>query len=321
MKDYFLKVDKRYFDFIKQPNLKLKSRDILLLAQIEEFYRSNNPCFMSNKTLAENFGESESSIKRSIDHLVALGFITRDTSFRSDKGQASKIRNLFFNKEAVDKYLTMSQTKSDGKVQNDVKQRSNTEEAKPKSHASKVHNEPIKDNKKEKLKNKTEDNTPPVLSLIENLGIKDVHTNTIQQLSKIVGEELDYYVLHRVIDGNRQDFQKAKPKGSPYIYGVLQNKLKTEYEETKRKMECEAIQAEQEKQRRKESRELSKAIQHLPNLQSTSSQDGLDDISEMLDELFVMDDFQEPDPVPSDALPASLQIIEKMCADSIPFEW
>lgn len=97
MEGCFLAVDKRYFALCRREELHLKSQDILILAQVEEFWRSGRPCWLTNRTLAENIGESESTVKRSLDRLCALGFISRETTVRHNVRQ----RLLHFCAEKV----------------------------------------------------------------------------------------------------------------------------------------------------------------------------------------------------------------------------
>ena len=73
MANYFLKVDKDLF------KLGLNPTEILLLAQMIEFQTNTGDCFISDSTLAENFGVSESTVKREIKNLEELGYIKRDT--------------------------------------------------------------------------------------------------------------------------------------------------------------------------------------------------------------------------------------------------
>ena len=97
MESCFLAVDKRYFALCRREELHLKSQDILILAQIEEFWRNGRPCWLTNRTLAENIGESESTVKRALDRLCALGVISRETT----AARTAKQRLLHFCAEKV----------------------------------------------------------------------------------------------------------------------------------------------------------------------------------------------------------------------------
>lgn len=133
MDNNFLAVNKDYF------SMGLKSIDLLIIAQIEEFKRNGCECYMTNEQLSDMFGESISTIKRALSSLETKGIIKRKTSTVSNNGQKSKQRIL-----------------SISKVQNEptFKQGSNNTEARFKNEESKVHNEPIKDNIKENIKDK-----------------------------------------------------------------------------------------------------------------------------------------------------------------------
>lgn len=133
MENNFLAVNKNYF------SMGLKSIDLLIIAQIEEFKRNGYECYMTNEQLSDMFGESVSTIKRALDKLEAKGIIKRTTHTVNNNGQKSKQRIL-----------------SISKVQNEptFKQGSNNTEARFKNEESKVHNEPIKDNIKDNIKDK-----------------------------------------------------------------------------------------------------------------------------------------------------------------------
>ena len=128
MDNNFLAVNKDYF------SMGLKSIDLLIIAQIEEFKRNGCECYMTNEQFSDLFGESVSTIKRALSSLETKGIIKRKTSTVSNNGQKSKQRIL-----------------SISKVQNEptFKQGSNNTEARFKNEESKVHNEPIKDNIKD----------------------------------------------------------------------------------------------------------------------------------------------------------------------------
>ena len=109
MDNNFLAVNKNYF------SMGLKSIDLLIIAQIEEFKRNGFECYMTNEQFSDLFGESVSTIKRALDKLESKGIIKRTTHTVNNNGQKSKQRILSI---------------------------------------SKVQNEPIKDNIKENIKDK-----------------------------------------------------------------------------------------------------------------------------------------------------------------------
>ena len=133
MDNNFLAVNKNYF------SMGLKSIDLLIIAQIEEFKRNGFECYMTNEQFSDLFGESVSTIKRALDKLESKGIIKRTTHTVNNNGQKSKQRIL-----------------SISKVQNEptFKQGSNNTEARFKNEKSKVQNEPIKENIKENIKDK-----------------------------------------------------------------------------------------------------------------------------------------------------------------------
>ena len=131
--NYFLKVDKDLF------KLGLNPTEILLLAQISEFQTNTGVCFMSDKALAENFGVSESTIKRELKKLEELGFITRTT------------KNIKGGKERVMKVNTDQITKLKlSLVENNKAQ--NEPCTSVKLSFDKGQNDTIKDNIKDNLK-------------------------------------------------------------------------------------------------------------------------------------------------------------------------
>lgn len=81
----------------KNLGLGLKSLDILILSKISSFIRNGKSCYISNKKLSELFGESESTVKRSLDRLESKGIIKRQTSTVSGNGRANKRRYITLN--------------------------------------------------------------------------------------------------------------------------------------------------------------------------------------------------------------------------------
>lgn len=73
MSNVFLKVNKGLF------SMGLNPTEILILSQIIEFQTNTGICFISDKQLAEQFGVSESTIKREIKRLEDMGYIMRET--------------------------------------------------------------------------------------------------------------------------------------------------------------------------------------------------------------------------------------------------
>ena len=129
MENVFLAVDKRYL------GKNLKSVDILILAQIEEFQRNGKPCYVTNQQFSDMFGESESTIKRSLDKLEEMNLIKRTTVYVDGNGRATKQRVI---------------TVCDGRFKMNLPNKmegSKNDDGRFKSEEWKVHNEPIKENK------------------------------------------------------------------------------------------------------------------------------------------------------------------------------
>lgn len=84
----FLKINKDYFGG------ELKSIDLLILSQIEEFERNGCQCYVTNEQFSQISGESVSTVKRSLDKLENLGYIKRDTFYVKGHGRANRRRVL-----------------------------------------------------------------------------------------------------------------------------------------------------------------------------------------------------------------------------------
>lgn len=149
IEDTFLAVNKKYLGTI------LKSIDILIVAQIDEFQRNHCECYLTNKQLSELSGESEDTIKRSLNKLEKLNIIKRNTTFIDGNGKANRRRVLILNN--IEKWKDhIAPTKMDG---------ANLNDGRCKNDEWKVHNAPIKDNIKEKKKDNILE-TKEILSLI-----------------------------------------------------------------------------------------------------------------------------------------------------------
>ena len=160
--DNFLSINKKYF------NIGLKSIDILILSQIEEYQRNNCECYITNQQFSDMFGESVSTIKRSIDKLEQKGMLERKTRSRTDNGKKSKERTL--NVIKVHSELNFKN-----------KQSSNVEQARFKNEKSKVHNDLIKENKKEKKKDNINNNDfEEIISALSQRGIDTTMEDVIK---------------------------------------------------------------------------------------------------------------------------------------------
>lgn len=107
MTNYFLEVNKDFF------NLGLNPTEILVLAQIAEYNRTTKNCFISDKTLAQQFGISDRTISRAIGKLEQEGFIKRET--KNIKG--GKERHLFIQLDQIEEKLTKDKMTVDGDTQ------------------------------------------------------------------------------------------------------------------------------------------------------------------------------------------------------------
>lgn len=160
--DNFLSINKKYF------NIGLKSIDILILSQIEEYQRNNCECYITNQQFSNMFGESVSTIKRSIDKLEQKGMLERKTRSRTDNGKKSKERTL--NVINVHSELNFKN-----------KQGLNVEQARFKNEKSKVHNDLIKENKKEKKKDNINNNDfEEIISALSQRGIDTTMEDVIK---------------------------------------------------------------------------------------------------------------------------------------------
>lgn len=88
MRNEFLAVDKAYL------GRGLKSIDILVMAQIEEFQRNGRRCYMTTEQLSVLFGESERTVERCLERLDKAKRITRKTDFVSGNGRGNRQRIL-----------------------------------------------------------------------------------------------------------------------------------------------------------------------------------------------------------------------------------
>lgn len=149
----FLAVDKKYL------NTGLKSLDILIIAQIEEFERNNCKCYMTNKQFANTFGESESTIKRAIAKLDRFNIINKNTVIINGNGKATKQRILTLNLNWEWKGQN-EPTKMEG---------SNLSVGRVKNKEWKGQNDPIKEKKKYKEKDNIRETILNLVSFDEEI--------------------------------------------------------------------------------------------------------------------------------------------------------
>lgn len=141
MTNLFLKINKDLFA------LDLEPIQILIVAQIMEFQANKCDCFMSNEALAKNFGVGESTIKRALNKLEEKNFITRSTN---KEGK----RFMVFNQSAYEQAL-LALRKGQNDPCNDEGQ--NDPSPRVKMTPTEGQNDPIKDKRKDKLKDNNSD--------------------------------------------------------------------------------------------------------------------------------------------------------------------
>lgn len=116
----FLAVNKEYF------GKGLKSIDLLILAQVEEFARNNCTCYMTDAQFMDITGAKNAALAKAFKRLEDKNIIVRDTKTISGNGKATKRRTLYLAKNYRDAIL--------------------------KNNVSNVENQHIKDNLKDKEK-------------------------------------------------------------------------------------------------------------------------------------------------------------------------
>lgn len=137
MKGNFLAINKKYY------GLGLKSIDLLIIAQVEEFQRNGCECYVTNEQFSEQFGESVDTVKRSLNKLENLDIITRHTTSITGKGRANKQRKIYLKPRNEWKVQNAPTIKMEG---------ANVDNGRCKNQQCEVQNAPIKDNLKENKK-------------------------------------------------------------------------------------------------------------------------------------------------------------------------
>ena len=152
-------------DYCIMANIGLKGIDMLILAQIESLNKDGCKCYMTNEGFSKKFGDSESTIKRSLDKLEDLKLIKRKTITNTKGGHASKQRLIIIDEAGFKVALAQAISKvhndpslveddtgskvhnepsSDEKLGSNItKLGSNVDEAGFKNNLTKVHNDPI----------------------------------------------------------------------------------------------------------------------------------------------------------------------------------
>lgn len=147
MTNIFLKINKDLF------KLGLNPTEILILAQVMEFQTNTGICFITDKQLAEQFGVSESTIKREIKNLEDFGYISRETK----NVRGGRERHIKVNLSKIEEKLTSVNLSFDCE-ENQNLQGSNCTLTSVNLNFDKGQNDTIKDNIKDNLKDNSMEN-------------------------------------------------------------------------------------------------------------------------------------------------------------------
>ena len=72
----------------------LKSIDLLILSQVEEFVRQGLPCYMTDEYFMFMTGEGKSAVRASLDRLEKKKIIFRETKVVFGNGKANRQRTI-----------------------------------------------------------------------------------------------------------------------------------------------------------------------------------------------------------------------------------
>ena len=226
----FLAVNKEYL------GMGLKSIDILIISQIEEYKRNECDCYITNEQFANMFGDSRETIKRSLTKLENMGIISRKTKFIEGNGRANRQRVLSLNKR--------NKWKAHSEPTKDAMEGSNIDNGRLKSQEWKAHSEPIKEKEKEKEKenklaalgvaNAIEDKWIPKDDSSKEIFGSDIHTDkkVIEILNKEFGK-VEYGIPKTIEDICKEIWVTAchvnTNKIAEYCTEVLMNKGEYDY--------------------------------------------------------------------------------------------
>lgn len=125
--------------------------EILIVAQIMEFQTKNKECFISDDVMSENFGVSKSTISRAVSALEKKGILTRQTK----NVQRGKERHLYISTSGLEAYRkSQNESCESTNVKMTTCKSQNDSCGNSKLTFSKKQNESIKDNLKDKEKEK-----------------------------------------------------------------------------------------------------------------------------------------------------------------------
>ena len=142
MSNVFLRVDKDWLGIGFSPI------ELLIVSQILEYQTKDNQCFISDETMATNFGVSSSTIARAVKGLETKGLLNRDTK-NTNKG---RLRYLTIN---IDKLNALHNSQNDSCENKEVRNSQFDNSANVNLTFSNRQNDSIKDNNK-KINNKKE---------------------------------------------------------------------------------------------------------------------------------------------------------------------
>lgn len=161
MKGTFLAVDKTYL------RSGLKSIDILLFAQIEEFQRNGSRCYMTTEQFSMLFGESERTVERSLERLDRGNWIIRKSSFVSGRGRGNRQRILML---APDEDKTETPNNGVAICQKNLMEATEIYDGSAKEYLWKRHNGGIKENEtKENPKENLKENGQYIDGILEEM--------------------------------------------------------------------------------------------------------------------------------------------------------
>lgn len=151
--------------------LGLKSVDMLVISQIYEYQNRGLECYATNEQLSEWFGESVSTIKRTISKLCDLNIIERDVMFVDGKrgidGKKAGNKQRVMRLNPVDEWeIDFGKSKMNPPNDSDKSWKGHNDPTKsgwkvhnePTNYSWKGHNDPIIYNEKDNINNKKETN-------------------------------------------------------------------------------------------------------------------------------------------------------------------
>ena len=251
----FLKVPYKYFKLIgtyehDKNKIKIDTLDVLIIAKISELLDFNMDCFISDDGFAELFRTSRSTIQRSIKNLKSLGFIKSDTYITHNTGQQTKHRNLTVNDAVITATINDNGKSSKANIKNSKSTHQNSNKVASKKDKASVNVEAItekeyKNNIKIKENNYSSSIPDGIKDVMNRIGI-NYKENTDIEIRKIIGEDLDYTVLARVVEDNKNSFLKRINNGQNYLFGILKAIVKEKYKEYQTKIKIEHAECQEE---------------------------------------------------------------------------